>query len=119
MRKRIVSNCPVCNSSDIQIGGIKCNDCQTQIDTQIPIPPFFQLSDELQEFAFVFLKKRGNIREVEKALGISYPTVCKKLDQINQILGQDIAPGPKTEILDRLEKGEITAKEAARLLRSK
>jgi len=119
MRKKIVSQCPVCEGKNIEIVAAVCRDCQTRIDAEIPIPPFFQLPEDLQEFVIVFLHKRGNIREMEKELGISYPTVCKKLDRINEILGVESAPGPRTEILERLERGEITAKEAAKLLKEK
>lgn len=65
----------------------------------------------------VFLKCRGNIREVEKELGISYPTVCKRLDLVNELLGNRNTLVDRREILNKLERGDITAKEAAQLLK--
>jgi len=67
----------------------------------------------------VFLRCRGNIREVEKQLGISYPTVCKRLDLVNELLGNRQPTPSRFEILERLERGEITAKEAAELLKGR
>jgi hypothetical protein len=60
---------------------------------------------------------RGNIREAEKELGISYPTVCKRLDLVNDVLNNPRAAVDRGAILEQLERGEITAKEAAQLLR--
>ncbi|GAG52421.1 unnamed protein product, partial [marine sediment metagenome] len=60
---------------------------------------------------------RGNIREVEKVLGISYPTVCKRLDLVNELLGNRIARVDRKAVLEQIERGEITAKEAAQLLK--
>lgn len=85
MAKHFVANCPVCSAA-LAITELKCSRCSTRIDTTLPVPPFFHLPEELQEFVLIFLSCRGNIREVEKRLEISYPTVCKKLDQVNQIL---------------------------------
>lgn len=67
----------------------------------------------------VFLRNRGNIREVEKELGISYPTVCKRLDKVNELLGNTPSTTDRMAILERLERGEIDAQEAARLLRER
>ncbi len=83
-----------------------------------------RLPADMQEFVVVFLRCRGNIREVEKELGISYPTVCKRLDLVNELLGpKGNGRGGKVmgrgEILGKLERGEITAKEAAELLKGR
>ncbi len=59
---------------------------------------------------------------MEKELGISYPTVCKRLDLVNELLsprdGKRAAEG-RGEILGKLERGEITAREAAELLKGR
>ena len=117
MNKKIVSRCPFC-SEELVIGRLICSSCKTQIDTTLAIPPFFRLTQDLQDFVMAFLRCRGNIREVEKLLGISYPTVCKKLDLVNELLGNQTPPkiSPK-EILEMVERGEITAKEAAQMLK--
>jgi hypothetical protein len=59
----------------------------------------------------------GKIRDVEKELGISYPTVIKRLDLVNVLLGNQAAPAGRTQILEELERGEITVQEATQLLK--
>ena len=116
MDKKIFARCPVCDQ-DLSVSQLICGNCSTQIDTHIPIPPFFRLPVEMQQFVMVFLRNRGNIREVEKDLGISYPTVCKKLDQVNELLDNNPSKTDKLAILEKLERNEISAQEAAMLLR--
>ena len=124
IKKKVVSACPVC-SGELVIGRLVCGQCKTAIETTLPIPAYFRLPEDLQEFVMVFLRCRGNIREVEKELGISYPTVCKRLDLVNVLLGNTraaeaaagvVRPG---EVLEQLERGEISAKEAAQLLKGR
>ena len=102
------------------VSQLSCGECDTQVNARLPIPVFFKLPEELQQFVLTFLRCRGNIREVEKELGISYPTVCKRLDLVNELLGN--APPSNVnrhEILEQLERGEITAKQAAQLLKGR
>jgi len=67
----------------------------------------------------VFLLARGNIKEVEKELGISYPTVRKKLDEVAQALGYvpRAERMQREEILDAIGRGELSAKEGIELLK--
>ena len=114
--KKIVTRCPFCDDS-LFISRLSCGSCDTEINTKMGIPTFFRLPRDLQDFVMVFLKCRGNIREVEKELGISYPTVCKRLDLVNELLGNRNTLVDRREILNKLERGDITAKEAAQLLK--
>ncbi len=116
MPKKFISRCPVCDG-ELVVSQMRCTACQTQIETQIEAPVFFRMPLDLQHFVMVFLRNRGNIRDVEKELGISYPTVCKKLDMVNELLGNRKSPIDRLEILERLERGDITAQDAAKLLR--
>ena len=118
MAKKLIAKCPFCND-DLVVCRLTCSGCDTQIDSQVSIPAFFRLSQEMQDFVMTFLRCRGNIREVEKGLGISYPTVCKKLDLVNELLGNCPPRINRGEVLEQLERGEITAKEAAQLLKGK
>ena len=127
IRKRIAATCPVC-SGDMVINRLACSRCDAAVEAVLNIPPYFRLPDDLQHFVMTFLRCRGNIREVERELGISYPTVCKRLDLVNALLGNtpadsDAEAPPKSAppdpgaVLSRLERGEITAREAAQLLK--
>lgn len=116
--KRVISACPVCGG-DLVIGRLACTRCDTRIDTTLPIPPFFRLPEDLQQFVLIFLRCRGNIRDVEKVLGISYPTVCKRLDLVNELLGNTAAVLTRDEILAQLERGEVSPKQATDLLKGR
>ena len=116
MTRKMIARCPFC-SEELSISRLHCSHCQTQIDTQLAIPAFFRLPEDLQAFVLLFLRCRGNIKEVERELGISYPTVSKKLDAINLLLatmvGKDAA---KARILRQLEAGDLGVAEAVRRL---
>jgi len=116
--KKIVSTCPMCSHA-LAVSRLSCTHCDTTIDSVVPIPAFFRLPDDLQQFALTFLRCRGNIREVERELGISYPTVCKRLDLLNTLLGNTGETVTSNQVLERLERGDITAKEAAQLLKGR
>ncbi|MDU5020563.1 MAG: DUF2089 family protein [Clostridiales bacterium] len=80
-----------------------------------------ELSQEQLHFVEVFLSCRGNIKDVEKKLNISYPTVRGKLDEINQTLGLNArknSDNEKQHIMNMLENGEISSDEAIKLLKN-
>jgi hypothetical protein len=116
--KKVISRCPFCGD-ELAISRLTCNGCNTQIDSLLAIPPFFRLPPDLQEFVLLFLRCRGSIRDVEKELGISYPTVCKRLDLVNQLLGLQTARLSQNQILEQLERGEISVSEATQLLKER
>jgi hypothetical protein len=115
----VITNCPVC-SQTLKITRLKCNHCETTIENEFELSNLASLSKEQLYFVEVFLVSRGNIKEVEKELGISYPTVRGKLNDIISSLGYD--PQKKTELDEKkivamLDKGEITPEEAIKLLK--
>ena len=116
--KKLITRCPFCGD-DLAIARLSCNGCKTQIDSELQIPPFFRLPQDLQEFVMTFLRCQGKIRDMEKELGISYPTVCKRLDMVNELLGNQVAPINRTQILEQLERGEISVQEATQLLKDR
>ena len=115
--KKLVSRCPFCEGK-LEISRLGCIQCDTSIETTLPIPAFFRLPPDLQEFVMIFLRCQGKIRDVEKELGISYPTVIKRLDLVNVLLGNQSAPSGRKDILEQLERGEITVQEATQLLKA-
>lgn len=119
-QKKLITRCPFCGDQ-LGITRLACHGCSTQIDTQLEIPLFFRLPPDLQEFVFVFLRCQGKIRDVEKELGISYPTVCKRLDLVNALLGNTggRAPVNRVQVLEQLERGEISVQEATQLLKER
>ncbi len=76
---------------------------------------FALLSPEHLELLRLFLRMRGNLKDVERHLGVSYPTVRLRMENLFKALGYDDQPEVKTErseILEMLEKGEISPAEA-------
>ncbi|WP_289292991.1 DUF2089 domain-containing protein [Romboutsia ilealis] len=116
---KVITKCPVC-TKEMKIMKLKCNHCNTTIENEFSISKFDRLSKEQLNFVEVFLACRGNIKDVEKQLGISYPTVRGKLDEINHELGLSIKKDTRKEkekIMDMLENKEISSEEAINLLK--
>ena len=120
MGYRVISKCPIC-SAKLKIIKLKCNKCGTVIENDFEFSKFEYLGEEHLNFMEVFLKCRGNIKDVEKELGISYPTVRAKLDEVVSALGYNTevkkASVSNKEILDMLEKGEISADQAVNMMK--
>ena len=115
---KVINKCPVC-SSRLVVTKLKCSKCSTVIENEFEMSKFEYLSQEQLKFIEVFLKNRGNIKDVEKELGISYPTVRAKLDEVISSLGYNINPAPavdKKKVIDMLDKGEITPDQAIKML---
>jgi hypothetical protein len=115
----LISACPVC-SKQLKITKLQCTHCHTTIENEFELSNFTTLSKEQLRFIETFLKCRGNIKEVEKELGVSYPTVRGKLDDIISSLGysttKKVEKIDRKKVLSMLEKGEITAEEAIGIL---
>ncbi|GCD11304.1 DUF2089 domain-containing protein [Clostridium tagluense] len=122
MTYKILCKCPVC-SSKLKVTRLKCDECGTVVENYFELSKFDYLNSEQLYFIEVFLKSRGNIKDVEKELGISYPTVRAKLDEVITSLGYTVTKQKpsvdKKDVIDMLEKGEITADEALIMLNGK
>lgn len=122
MTYKILCKCPVC-SSKLKVTRLKCDECNTLVENKFELSKFDYLNSEQLYFIEVFLKSRGNIKDVEKELGISYPTVRAKLDEVIIALGYNVVKQKpsvdKKDVIDMLEKGEITADEALIMLNGK
>lgn len=97
--KRIISKCPTCDGT-LQISTLTCPDCGTEIKNSFELSAFDKLSGEQGDFLLEFLKSRGNLKDLQANLGISYPTAKKKLD--NLLAALDLA-GEEAQT----EEGEI------------
>ena len=121
MTKEALGKCPVCGS-DLEISRLYCKDCDTTIDGHFHLCKFCRLTAEQKSFIDVFIKCRGNIKEVEKELGVSYPTVKNRLEDAAGALGYKPEPvpadsGKRKDILDKLNSGEISVEDAINLLK--
>ncbi|SHJ27142.1 DUF2089 domain-containing protein [Lutispora thermophila] len=118
MKKEVLGKCPVC-SSNLEVTKLKCKNCGISIEGDFQLCKFCMLSKEQKEFAEIFIKNRGNIKEIEKEMGISYPTVKNKLESLIEALGYKSQPKEenyKKEVLQQLYDGKISADEAIKLI---
>lgn len=120
MNREVIGKCPVCGK-EMEVTRLSCNYCNTTIEGTFTLCKFCRLGDEQKKFAEIFIKNRGNIKEIEKELGISYPTVRNKLEDVIQALGYSpkvtTVNIDKKAILEKLKNGEISPEEAVKLLK--
>lgn len=120
--KKIPRECPSCGG-DLKITELRCANCNTVIKGEYSSPTIIKLKEDEMEFLFSFLKARGNIKEVEKLLKISYPTVKARLESLLSSIGikkedEEVVDFRKS-ILDAIEMGEIKVEEAIKMLKQK
>jgi hypothetical protein len=119
---RVPGQCPVCGG-ELHVTRLECGHCHSGLDGHFALDRYARLSPEQHEFLTVFLKNRGVIKDVEAELGISYPTVRGRLDDVIRSLG--LAPAAddqlrpsqireeRRQILEDLRAKTITSEEAA------
>lgn len=118
MRPLAPGSCPVCGG-ELSVTGLACEACGTRIEGRFAQNEFAALPPEQLEFLRMFLRARGNLKELERVLGVSYPTVRARFDALLRALGYEEGPDLEAErraILDALERGELTPEEAAERL---
>jgi len=100
---------------------VRLADRDIALEGQFVLPQLARLSSDDQVFVAAFLRSHGSIKEMEQVFGVSYPTVKARLNRIAaQLEFVDTDPQPlRNEILDRLDRGEISAADAIRQLEGK
>ena len=120
-----VPTCPSC-AGDIRISRYHCPSCDLAVEGSFERNRFSRLSPQGQDFLVLFVKNRGNLREIERELDISYPTVRNRLNRVIAELGlsdehrwtaEEIAAERKTVVAD-LHEGKVSPSEAEDLLRA-
>lgn len=114
-----LTSCPFCQG-DFVVCEVECQGCKTQIKGKFRLNRFHLFNPDDLYFIEMFLKNEGNIKLMEKDLGVSYPTVKGRLKNIISILGyqtDDVQPQGRLEILGDLRDGKIDVKEAMKSLR--
>lgn len=115
------TECPVCHD-DLFVTRMVCRNCGTALEGRFSLGRLFQLTPEQLHFVEVFIRCEGKISSVEEELGLSYPTVRSRLEEVIQALGyevdrkREVADERRQEILERLARREITSEEALQLM---
>ena len=136
----VIATCPVC-TDELTITRLHCRSCGTALEGEFGVGRFGRLDREQMRLLESFLRSRGNLKEMERELGISYPTVRGRVDGLVRALGladgapaatdtdndpsdgtdaeaaEEEAADRRREILQRLARKEIGAEEAAAALR--
>lgn len=131
----VISTCPVC-SGELAVTRLHCRSCGTTLEGEFSVGRFGRLTKEQLALLESFLRSRGNLRDMERELGISYPTVRSRVEALVRALGfgprdgdepgaDPTQPGgpsaeatTRQEILERLARHEIGAEEAATAIRA-
>ena len=138
MARDVISTCPVCEG-ELAITRLHCRSCGTALEGEFGVGRFGRLSREQLALLESFLRSRGNLKEMERELGISYPTVRGRVESLVRALGLADGDAPAIEepmpadapnatvdpaaterraILERLARGELSAEDAAEALRA-
>lgn len=118
---QIPQSCPSC-ASPLVVTQLTCTSCGTGVVGKFELSPFFRLSNESLKFLEVFVRNRGNVKEMERETGESYWTIRRQLDEVITEMGIEEEPKPsdlstsRQEILARLSRGEINVQAATQLL---
>ena len=135
----VISTCPVC-SGELAVTRLHCRSCGTTLEGDFSVGRFGRLSREQLALLESFLRSRGNLREMERELGLSYPTVRSRVEALVRSLGfgprgdaDDVTDSTdatdaasdaeailagRQDILERLARHEINAEDAATAIRS-
>jgi hypothetical protein len=123
----VIATCPVCDH-ELEVTRLHCGECGTTLEGAFSVGRFGRLTREQLSLLESFLRSRGNLRDMERELGISYPTVRGRVDALVRALGLggDVPPAAADDpdgarqrraILERLARREITPEQAAAALR--
>lgn len=123
-RPPVPTRCPVC-AGVTEVEKVRCGSCGTAVEGRFTLGWVQQLSPEQLSFVRVFIGCRGKIKDVEAALGLSYPTVVARLDEVVEAVERENLPSAplslgredqRRQVLDALAGGTIDAQEAAKRL---
>jgi hypothetical protein len=119
----IPGECPVCHG-ELLVTSLTCRECDTVIQGRFISGPFANLNHDQLLFLEIFVKNEGKITHMEKDLGLSYPTIRNRLQEIIRALGYEpgreevvtLTEEDRRKILEDLNEGRITSEEAMQML---
>jgi len=120
---QVLTRCPVCGD-DLHIVRLECQACGSALQGNFTLGRLARLTREQLQFVEIFIRCRGKIKDVEEDLGISYPTVVARLNEVVAAMGFEIKQedadlaARRQQILDELAAGSLNATDAASRLRA-
>jgi hypothetical protein len=115
---KLITSCASCDSSNVFVSCVRCENCETRFEGQFEIPGLLKLHPDDLQFITLFVQHSGSLKEMAKEMNISYPTVRNRLNEIIDALKevQNTQLRENEKILKALETGRISAKDAAKKL---
>jgi hypothetical protein len=120
---QVLTRCPVCGD-DLRIVRLECQACGSALQGNFTLGRLARLTREQLQFVEVFIRCRGKIKDVEEELGVSYPTVVARLNEVVAAMGFEVKQedtdmaARRQQILDELAAGQLSASDAANRLRA-
>lgn len=122
MLRKMIEACPTCGGP-LMITQVQCAHCHTVVESEYTTCEFCRLSPASTEFLRVFVLARGNIKEIERELGIPYSQARSRLNALMEELGYDPemarvlgrSPSPRA-VMEALADGDISLKQARNYL---
>jgi len=111
----IPPKCPGCGDRLIVVK-LQCSSCGTEVNGEFDVCPVCTLEGKNSDLFDLFMEARGNLKEVQRKLGVSYPTVRQRIDSMFSELKGEKPPMESAVVLKKLSDGEIDVETAARLL---
>jgi hypothetical protein len=118
----VIGTCPVCGDT-LNVTRLYCRTCDSTIEGHFTLGRFYQLTPEQMAFVETFIRCEGKLTRVQDELGMSYPTVRSRLNDVIRGLGYEVNEGKseisteeREAILEQLAAGEISSEEAVQLL---
>jgi hypothetical protein len=118
----VIGTCPVCGET-LSVTRLYCRTCDSTLEGHFTLGRFYQLTPEQMAFVETFIRCEGKLTRVQEELGMSYPTVRSRLNDVIRGLGyevderrSEISPQERQAILERLAAGKISSEEAVQLL---
>ena len=118
---RLPRDCPVCGSR-LMLSRLGCQSCGTELSGLFEPCEFCGLAEEDRDLLRVFLASRGNMKDLERHLGVSYPTARARFDALLERLGLVTVPPSsrsrlsRLDVLEALARGELDVDEAQQQL---
>ena len=106
MNYELPDKCPICQGKQ-HVTRLGCDNCGSVLEGRFILDRLSQLSSDMRQFIIIFLKYRGNIREMEKYYNISYPTVRARIDEIITALGEQAAADNAAD--EKTDSGDTSA----------
>ena len=121
--RKVLEQCPSCGG-ELEITRVNCTRCETVVSGRYQPCRFCKLPPASVQFLEAFIKNRGNVKEMERELGISYWTIRSQLNDLIEELGFEVDSSAKAEreeevkkqrraILEQIDRGELSASDAA------